>query len=244
VAAIEKKRAAINKNNLAKSNPIADAVVEAAKERGEDILEAVAELQERKAAQEKRDSVLKARSHRLAFMLERTGLISHRGDLSSRATTARASARSYTSERSELIVSPRAGATGREVAPARRAEPSSEWKRSAYNAVRHGDEKTLKAMLDEAPQYMDCRGAHGVTMLHVAARFGHVQIVEMLLLRGADVCAKDDKGKTPYDKAQAAAFEVIAAMLVPPVPRSAAAQRSATIEFSMQPSRPLETLEC
>ena len=110
--------------------------------------------------------------------------------------------------------------------------------------VRHGDEKTLKAMLDEAPQYMDCRGAHGVTMLHVAARFGHVQIVEMLLLRGADVCAKDDKGKTPYDKAQAAAFEVIAAMLVPPVPRSAAAQRSATIEFSMQPSRPLETLEC
>jgi len=248
VAAIEKKRAAINKNNLAKSNPIADAVVEAAKERGEDILEAVAELQERKAAQEKRDSVLKARSHRLAFMLERTGLISHRGDLSSRATTARsdhrASARSYTSDRSELLVSPRAGATGREAAPARRAEPSSEWKRTAYNAVRHGDEKTLKAMLDEAPQYMDCRGAHGVTMLHVAARFGHVPIVETLLLRGADVCAKDDKGKTPYDKAQAAGFEEVAAMLVPPVPRSAAAQRSPTIEFNMQPSRPLETLEC
>ena len=63
VAAIEKKRAAINKNNLAKSNPIADAVVEAAKERGEDILEAVAELQERKAAQEKRDSVLKVCMH-------------------------------------------------------------------------------------------------------------------------------------------------------------------------------------
>ena len=43
---------------------------------------------------------------------------------------------------------------------------------------------------------------HGETPLHIAAREGHIDIAELLINKGADVNAKNNYGKTPFDYAK------------------------------------------
>jgi ankyrin repeat protein len=51
-------------------------------------------------------------------------------------------------------------------------------------------------LLDHGAQ-VDAKGAHGMTALHYAARYGHVQVAKLLLDRGANIDAEDDGRFTP-----------------------------------------------
>ena len=59
-----------------------------------------------------------------------------------------------------------------------------------------GDMKTVLEMLDQGVDINVHAPFGGPTALIVAARFGHVAIVEALLERGAEVNAEDDYGQT------------------------------------------------
>ena len=54
----------------------------------------------------------------------------------------------------------------------------------------------------------------GVTPLHLAAKYGHKEIVEILIANGADINAKDDDGETPLHKAAWERHEEIAKFLI------------------------------
>ena len=53
------------------------------------------------------------------------------------------------------------------------------------------------------------RGPRGATPLHIAARFGQLPMVELLLAHGADAGARDDRGASPFDKAQAVGLHAV-----------------------------------
>ncbi len=55
---------------------------------------------------------------------------------------------------------------------------------------------------------------HGATALHHAARGGHAAIAERLVSSGANVAARDVKGKTPIDLARDAGFAELALLLL------------------------------
>lgn len=70
--------------------------------------------------------------------------------------------------------------------------------------VRHGDLERVRVLLDKWPEAVNvCNGfvresqTHGWTALHYAVRFSHVDIVRMLLARGADVNAVSVWAMTP-----------------------------------------------
>jgi len=54
---------------------------------------------------------------------------------------------------------------------------------------------------------------YGFTPLHQAVFFGHGEIVEYLIARGADVNAKNDAGSTPLYLAKGKGHKEIAALL-------------------------------
>ncbi|MCA9289490.1 MAG: ankyrin repeat domain-containing protein [Phycisphaerales bacterium] len=72
-------------------------------------------------------------------------------------------------------------------------------------------------------------GPSGVTALHVAASRGSVEIVEMLIRRGAAVSARDGAGRSAHDRAAAAGHASVVALLdaADTIPRDADATRRA-----------------
>ena len=61
-----------------------------------------------------------------------------------------------------------------------------------FQAVRAGNAALVAAMLDEHPHLLAAREPpHGWTPLHAAAQMGHLAVVDLLLLRGLDVNAKE-----------------------------------------------------
>ena len=74
-----------------------------------------------------------------------------------------------------------------------------------FDAARRGDVTELAGLLDRYPEKRDARDRpYGQTLLHLAAKGGHLPAVELLLARGLDVNARDS-GDNSYPMHWAAA---------------------------------------
>ncbi len=62
-------------------------------------------------------------------------------------------------------------------------------------AAGNGDVELLRRMLDDSDASIeDIYDEHGTGLLHWAALYGHLEIIELLIERGADVDMKDKVG--------------------------------------------------
>eukprot|EP00965_Chrysotila_dentata_P094904 3138858-Pleurochrysis_carterae.AAC.1 len=68
-------------------------------------------------------------------------------------------------------------------------------------------------MLAASPEMASMQGPRGATALHVAARYGHIHAVSLLLAACADVGVADEQGNRPADKARAFGHVKVAEML-------------------------------
>lgn len=64
-------------------------------------------------------------------------------------------------------------------------------------AAFQGDVKTVRRLLGNDPQIVKAKDEFGRTALHWAALAGHTNMVELLLVNGAEVDVRDDKNATP-----------------------------------------------
>ncbi|UCE22743.1 MAG: ankyrin repeat domain-containing protein [Candidatus Aminicenantes bacterium] len=66
-----------------------------------------------------------------------------------------------------------------------------------HKAVRNGDIEKVKQLLEKDKELVKLRDINNNTPLHLACRAAHKEIVELLILNGADVDAKNDYGRSP-----------------------------------------------
>ncbi|KAF8610656.1 ankyrin [Ceratobasidium sp. AG-I] len=71
----------------------------------------------------------------------------------------------------------------------------------------------LEALLDEQPALVNARDEFEYTPLHLAADRGHLDVIRLLLSRGADTTLKDQDGDTGLEIAAVAKHEAIVQML-------------------------------
>jgi ankyrin repeat protein len=65
-------------------------------------------------------------------------------------------------------------------------------------AAKHGKTDLVRALLDqEAADIDETRNGYGNSALHLAATYGHLETVRLLLAKGANVEATNSKGKSP-----------------------------------------------
>jgi Ankyrin repeats (3 copies) len=64
-----------------------------------------------------------------------------------------------------------------------------------------GDLLGVQAALEQEPNWVQARDVHGWTMLHEAARGGHMEVCRFLMEQGADVNAETNEGSTPLYEA-------------------------------------------
>ncbi|MDE2643043.1 MAG: ankyrin repeat domain-containing protein [Verrucomicrobiota bacterium] len=83
-----------------------------------------------------------------------------------------------------------------------------------HDAARNGDLAGVQAELDKGVD-VNAKDDVGKTPLTYAARFGHKEVAELLLAKGADASAKtDDNGTTPLHHAALNGHKETAAMLI------------------------------
>lgn len=70
-----------------------------------------------------------------------------------------------------------------------------------YKAIQDGDIKKVKALLEENPESVNTRNEYGTTPLFLATMRGKVEIMMLLINKGADVRAKNSNGFTALDTA-------------------------------------------
>eukprot|EP00759_Apiculatamorpha_spiralis_P031561 PhF_6_TR33454/c0_g1_i1/m.48797 len=80
-----------------------------------------------------------------------------------------------------------------------------------HYAAKDGDTRMCEVLLNVEgfPVNSTTKGGAS-TALHRAAMMGHEDVVKLLLEHGADKGAKDAEGYTPFDKAKAKGFDIIA----------------------------------
>jgi len=83
-----------------------------------------------------------------------------------------------------------------------------------HEAIDQGDSVAVAAMLDTNPALIDDRLPNGRSPLHTAAYGGKLNIVELLLNRGADANAATGSGSTPLHGSTLAGYEAIVRLLV------------------------------
>lgn len=62
-----------------------------------------------------------------------------------------------------------------------------------FTAIQSGDTGRVRELLTSDPALVRVKDAEGATALHYAAEHGHREIVKLLLERGADINARDDR---------------------------------------------------
>ncbi len=86
------------------------------------------------------------------------------------------------------------------------------FKSTIHQAADAGDLAKVKAFIQEG---IDVNTkVHGCTPLHCAARYGHKEVAQLLIAKGADVNAKDTRGRTPIDLAMNQERKEIAKLLL------------------------------
>ncbi len=66
------------------------------------------------------------------------------------------------------------------------------------DALKRGDKEAVEILLELGPNEIDINDEEcGVTPLHLASSIGYIDIIRMLLEKGADINAQDNYGQTP-----------------------------------------------
>ncbi|MBI4027589.1 MAG: ankyrin repeat domain-containing protein [Verrucomicrobia bacterium] len=87
--------------------------------------------------------------------------------------------------------------------------------RAIRGAIRNGDVATVKKLVENNPELVNAYdGSPAQTPLHTAASHGHLQIVELLLAKGAQVNAKDEYGATSLHNAARSRHKDIVELLL------------------------------
>ena len=90
--------------------------------------------------------------------------------------------------------------------------PNKNAQNELHNSAVVGRRHTVEALLKEGVSQV--LGSDGVTVLHIAAREGQRGVVEVAVAHGANVNAKDSRGRTPVDYAtEAKQREVVVYLL-------------------------------
>lgn len=82
-----------------------------------------------------------------------------------------------------------------------------------FSAVLHGDIKTVKKVLDNAPALVNTRDLGGDTALMYAAETGHLYMAEFLLHRGAQITLANAKGDTAKSLAEKNGHEDVVGLM-------------------------------
>ena len=98
-------------------------------------------------------------------------------------------------------------ASWKDMTPQQRADANwARWKNklkrgdaviTAHEAMMWDDGEALQRLLAEHPEMINARDARGNTMVHIAARDGHVSALRGLLVLGGDPLAKNEAGQIP-----------------------------------------------
>ena len=72
---------------------------------------------------------------------------------------------------------------------------------SLFEASALGLVERVQERLEDEPALVNAHSHDGWTPLHLASFFGHIEVANLLLARGADVNAQDDEGNTPLGRA-------------------------------------------
>ena len=85
-----------------------------------------------------------------------------------------------------------------------------------FEASAAGEVERVERLLVEDASRLNTYSGDGWTPLHLAAFFGHANIVELLLAQGADVTARsrNPNGNTPLHAALAGNFKLVAGLLI------------------------------
>lgn len=75
--------------------------------------------------------------------------------------------------------------------------PLNEIKRRVFQAASNGNAKYVKILLSKGVKPDVKKGDTGATLLHVASLRGHIDVVELLVLEGANINSTNNKGQTP-----------------------------------------------
>lgn len=67
---------------------------------------------------------------------------------------------------------------------------------SFFNAIRNGELDKLKLLVNQHPELLDAKDQRGSTALILGAYYNHLEVVEYLLQKGANVDEKDGTGNT------------------------------------------------
>lgn len=81
-------------------------------------------------------------------------------------------------------------------------------------AAKKGDLSKVNTILGETPALVNAKDKSGVTPLKDAAKYGHKDVVEHLLTKGANVNVKDGEGVTPLCSAAANGRTEVAQLLI------------------------------
>nr|CEL68462.1 TPA: ankyrin repeat-containing protein [Neospora caninum Liverpool] len=110
-------------------------------------------------------------------------------------------ARASTSSTGQQKMPPSGMPTGRPQSSLRHIEQRHEKELSKvdlfFRHAANGDLKSLVEDLRSDPALVNARNDDDMTALHLAADRGHVEVIELLLEKGADVNVQDNSGETP-----------------------------------------------
>ena len=66
-----------------------------------------------------------------------------------------------------------------------------------FTMVRNGNLEQVKQLIESKKDVISAKNRNGCIPLHYSSYFGHKEITEYLIQKGADMNAKNDEGETP-----------------------------------------------